>query len=477
MQLERKKIPANPRFQYVTDTAYSLLADIGVREFPIDSFAFVDELPVEVKILRWRELRELFPYTTINGKKQKNNDPFFLKKQKAEAKSIYKDGKYFIVYDDTIDYRERINWTIMHEIGHIMLGHLVEFEEVELSRNGLTRAKYEVLEKEANYFAAEVLMPSVILKNFSDIESSEISLLFGVSMAAAERKHKRVFEKYVGGHRLAGTLYRNFYDFLSTKSELSCYLRYIEPETYYRTEYNELFYKCINCNSIIFREDKAEYCIFCGASFAEIKERPISFDGLLAGYSLKPKIHMKMPYFEVGGERNKFQRITVCPVCGNQEFNQNAKYCKICGSPIYSICTNRRCNFSKKPLFLNSKYCKNCGSETTMKNIYDDFEIKLTLIDSAYAYYLDKFEWVKYEFPIYYKQRLFYKENSEESKQIYAALYYSLIMFDENDKIHIIVFDNKNIKVVEQFKSKIISDLSLISGLLFNDLEVEKYDL
>lgn len=84
--------------------------------------------------------------------------------------------------------------TEMHEIGDIVLGHLVDFGETCLDRGGLTKKVYGTLEVEAHYFAAEFLMPTAILKYFSEITVDEISLLFGVSEKTAKKKYKRVFE-------------------------------------------------------------------------------------------------------------------------------------------------------------------------------------------------------------------------------------------------------------------------------------------
>ena len=179
MSMQRgKKIPNEPRFNFVTETAYDFLLEYGYDRFPISPFKVLEDLSDQVVCLAWSEAKNIL----------KSKDPFHLRETGAEARTIRRrdSGLYLIVYDDVnVNSADRISWTIMHEIGHIVLGHLVEFGETCLDRGGLTKKAYGTLEVEAHYFAAEFLMPTAILKYFSSITVDEISLLFGVSEEAA----------------------------------------------------------------------------------------------------------------------------------------------------------------------------------------------------------------------------------------------------------------------------------------------------
>jgi Zn-dependent peptidase ImmA (M78 family) len=53
----------------------------------------------------------------------------------------------------------RINWTYAHELGHIALDHAVYMNEI-----GLTEYQRKVIEREADVFARELLMPEEMLK-------------------------------------------------------------------------------------------------------------------------------------------------------------------------------------------------------------------------------------------------------------------------------------------------------------------------
>jgi len=94
---------------------------------------------------------------------------------------------YVILSEVTPTSKGRIKWTLAHEIGHIYLGHVCDGSAEE---------------SEANRFAAELLMPELVILELNNrlhsrggISPSEISRLFGVSLSAAELRLKQVQRK------------------------------------------------------------------------------------------------------------------------------------------------------------------------------------------------------------------------------------------------------------------------------------------
>ncbi len=79
------------------------------------------------------------------------------------------NGKWHIFYNDKRSYG-RINNTIMHEIGHIILDHS---EDSELA------------EKEVNFFAKYALTPPVLIHKLQLQSPYEVAKIFGVSFQAA----------------------------------------------------------------------------------------------------------------------------------------------------------------------------------------------------------------------------------------------------------------------------------------------------
>jgi Zn-dependent peptidase ImmA (M78 family) len=80
-----------------------------------------------------------------------------------------------ILYDETIKSKERINWTLAHEVGHIYLNHKKETYGEDI---------------EANSFAAALLMPSVLLSQIQKkvnrpLDDGDILGTFNVSYEAA----------------------------------------------------------------------------------------------------------------------------------------------------------------------------------------------------------------------------------------------------------------------------------------------------
>ncbi|GAB6274532.1 MAG: hypothetical protein STSR0004_13950 [Peptococcaceae bacterium] len=85
----------------------------------------------------------------------------------------YWERKYKIIYNERA-HPVRIPYSITHEIGHVVLNHLIDFEQTRLSRGGLTDEEYWVLEREAEIFAAELLMPLPVLRILKTFEAEKI---------------------------------------------------------------------------------------------------------------------------------------------------------------------------------------------------------------------------------------------------------------------------------------------------------------
>lgn len=102
-----------------------------------------------------------------------DSDPLSIDMEGADAKTKHVRGQtdYLVVYDDRMENYRRVRWTIAHEIGHIVLGHLISFEATALCRGSLTEAEYKVLEREADTFAANLLAPMTIINRLSSVQT------------------------------------------------------------------------------------------------------------------------------------------------------------------------------------------------------------------------------------------------------------------------------------------------------------------
>lgn len=101
---------------------------------------------------------------------------------RADGMTLQLGGINMILYDDKIGSQGRINWTIAHELGHIILNHT---EQSSLN------------EREADIFASSLLMPKAVIAYLTKTKKRPLKLddmqsYFSASNAAAERRMKEI---------------------------------------------------------------------------------------------------------------------------------------------------------------------------------------------------------------------------------------------------------------------------------------------
>ena len=105
---------------------------------------------------------------------------------------INKNNIYQVFFNEEITPEERIRFTQAHELGHIVLNHLVDFDFL-----GIDEEKRIILDREANAFASEILGPEIILflmQCHNDIDS--IHDICSISYQAAEVKYRRLYNQF-----------------------------------------------------------------------------------------------------------------------------------------------------------------------------------------------------------------------------------------------------------------------------------------
>ncbi len=176
-------LPSRPRTHRAIRMARQFIKEHGVNWLPVDPFRFY-------------EMNGWALFTIDEAEKIYGHpDPFGMKLKRGtsiqiDALTFYNSetGRYVTVYDhETLI--ERIRWTIAHEIGHIFMGHLTDFEFTQL-HGRLDSKQYWVLEREANVFAAELLAPISILKRIRLCSAEDIARLCQISNDAAKNRAK-----------------------------------------------------------------------------------------------------------------------------------------------------------------------------------------------------------------------------------------------------------------------------------------------
>ncbi len=101
----------------------------------------------------------------------------------SESAVIMKMGDKFIIFYDDTEPPYRIYFSIIHELGHYVLGHKMNLPKGE---------EYDRQEIEANYFAAQTIMPEQLIRTFQQrgtyISRSFIKTAFGTSDEAAKKR-------------------------------------------------------------------------------------------------------------------------------------------------------------------------------------------------------------------------------------------------------------------------------------------------
>lgn len=309
--------PLQPRWNRSYSKAREFIKTEGINWLPVDVFEIY-------KSENW------LITTAENGFKifpEYNWDNFYIKE--IDAVTYKKQGYYITIYNERFP-NERIRWTLAHEIGHIILGHLTDFEETKIFRSGLTDEKYGVLEQEAHAFASELLTPSVPLMACRMTECNNIQKICLISKEAALKRSATLKKRKESGVPLKeAKFYRNqFFDFLNQRVCLNCHHYFIIPN--------------------------AKFCPVCG-------ERHIEW-----GWD-KSMIYRSFDLDEKGKARR-------CPVCDNEELVTNAEYCQICGTHLINKCTgvsrDDDGDFYKgdpctKVMRGDARFCPYCGAETS----------------------------------------------------------------------------------------------------------------
>lgn len=102
---------------------------------------------------------------------------------------LYSGGRYYIFYDDTMP-RARQRFTVAHEIGHIMLGHIGNGQCTRINREPAEADAPE--ETQANQFAARILAPAWVLHSIHALTPAEIADVCEISMTAASFRAQRM---------------------------------------------------------------------------------------------------------------------------------------------------------------------------------------------------------------------------------------------------------------------------------------------
>ncbi len=160
------------------------------------------KLPVKLSVIAKHYNIQILSYKDSNINVKNNDDGYSLKL----------NDKFIIYYNEQKPH-QRIRFTLAHELGHCLLGH-INNNEITYRYNSENDGVKDLKELQANVFARDLLMPATVLHSL-DIKSCEdIARICNVSMQSAEIRFNRLLELNKRGmfnkHPLERQVYNNF---------------------------------------------------------------------------------------------------------------------------------------------------------------------------------------------------------------------------------------------------------------------------
>lgn len=151
----------------IRDLAWQVLLDCKIDTLPVSTVQIAKRL--NVKILR--------------------NSCLGILKKHESGLSLYQDGLWFIVFDDSQSYT-RCRFTLAHELGHILLNH--PLHNGFHSRTTIFASEKSEIEREADIFASRLLAPACVLWGLNLHSAEEIAGFCDLSQQAAKIRAKRL---------------------------------------------------------------------------------------------------------------------------------------------------------------------------------------------------------------------------------------------------------------------------------------------
>lgn len=324
-----------PDYGFAISSALETLEDAEIDGFPVDLSLFFS---------RYQEFA-LKTYSDY-AKLMKTNESVLVERHGEDGFVTAIDGTigYTILYNPNKK-QGRLRFTIAHELGHIILGHLEEFGDLEQLKS-MDRSLYDELEKETNCFARNLLSPAPYAEKLLVDHGFDCSFSQTANRMVWNRTKDTdttVNLRYVPSATSLLRIAFNISDDAGRWREV-----FLSSDVRYATEWKKnhkltipinASWVCRDCGAK--RIGMAMYCTNCGA------HNRFEFMVTYASDPLEVKVT----------DSNQFLS---CPFCGNDSFSSDAEFCKVCGLPLFNHCTKHYEHLNHP----ESSFCWQCGSST-----------------------------------------------------------------------------------------------------------------
>ena len=319
--------PRQPDWNNARQKAYEVLRTHNIQDFPINILDVINQYP-NLKILTYKDLAKRKNLTISDVMTMYASEDGFLSYDGRK-------DRYLLLYNDQKSVPERIYWTLAHEFGHYILGHLKNSGQSNLSN--LSDGEYKIYEQETDYFVRYLINPPSIIQECKISSVSEIKKFFKVSHTAANNtlEYLRKFN------------IRHFTAPDDIKNQLS---NFILKVNHGKT--------CSSCDSF-FVYKNSKYCPCCGNDNFNHFKKGNDFNMLYPGIKVDHK-----------------SRAKICPHCNNEELDYDGDFCNVCSSYLINKCgvvteydpfgeeyiSSHSCEML---LSGNARFCHKCGNPST----------------------------------------------------------------------------------------------------------------
>ena len=184
------------------DAAWEILLACGVDALPVDLNTVARHLGVRV-------------YSYSRSRKLIEDTALAEVAERVSGLTFYIRDQPVILYNDA-ESPQRIRFTIGHELGHIVLGHVRPGEYTRQNRD--PQPGDDPVEQAANRFAADLLAPACVLWGLDLHRAEDIAQVCRISIQAARFRAERMEILYQRNkfllHPLERAVYQKFEPFL-----------------------------------------------------------------------------------------------------------------------------------------------------------------------------------------------------------------------------------------------------------------------
>lgn len=176
------------KYQNARDLTWEILLREGICELPVNIVAVCKQMGIHVK--------------------------YYDAECDSDGKSLFVFGRPVILVNKKCN-AQRKRFTIAHELGHILLGHVGVYGLV----NREPSCTDSPIEKEANVFASRLLAPACVIWGCKVRDAETLARLCDISPQAAEYRMERMHVLYKRNKFLISPLerkvYKQFEDFIA----------------------------------------------------------------------------------------------------------------------------------------------------------------------------------------------------------------------------------------------------------------------